>query len=595
LQHGTANARAALVREICVRPLRSRLRWSGLEHEPEERKPALSKAAPAQRGVRPPQSRERPFPDLLRSSARMSIDADALEPQLVFAFAGGDASERIRAILAGSEPEETSWEPESFAPHLFIESWVEHLASLPFGGRSIEADPASLRRILTHPPKSPHDRTFRHEILAELVASTTAAAELVEIYRELRRVRALLTKAPADGRTESTRRRIEFLAAVRATVERMAASFDGARSGLSRVREIAGALAKSEGFARVRDLIDHDRHRATVKLELRLGGDGRVRELTVGKIEEDSANRFHRAPGRRLIDKLLLWIRGYRFSDEELVDHWIDSVYSEISEYIPGFFELIFQIELYLAALAFRERSLERGLAVCLPEIGGEGESFEKLFNPLLLAQGVVPVPCDLSLHGPGTTSIITGPNSGGKTRLLQAIGLAQLLAQSGFFVPAASAKMRAVPYLFCSLVQEDSFDQSEGRLGTELLRIRRMFERAPPGSLIIIDELCSGTNPSEGEEIFTLVISLLRELAPETFVTTHFLDFAHRLEAQAEPLGLFFLRVDLDETQHPTFAFVPGVAPTSLAAQAAARLGVTREELLDLVRRHRSTSSEKG
>jgi DNA mismatch repair protein MutS2 len=182
----------------------------------------------------------------------------------------------------------------------------------------------------------------------------------------------------------------------------------------------------------------------------------------------------------------------------------------------------------------------------------------------------------------------VTGPNSGGKTRLLQAIGLTQMLAQVGFFVPAARARVRRVPGVFCSLVQEEAFDQAEGRLGAELLRIRQLFERARPGSLVILDELCSGTNPSEGEQIFMLVIELLRELGPETFVTTHFLGFAERLQADAERLGLSFLQVELDDADHPTYGFVPGVATTSLAAQAAARLGVTREELLALVRRSR-------
>ena len=105
---------------------------------------------------------------------------------------------------------------------------------------------------------------------------------------------------------------------------------------------------------------------------------------------------------------------------------------------------------------------------------------------------------------------------------------------------------------------------------------------------MIIIDELCSGTNPSEGEEIFLLVISLLAELGPETFVTTHFLDFATGLELKTSALELFFLQVELDGAQHPTFAFVSGVAKTSLATQAASRLGVTRDELLSLVRKNR-------
>ena len=92
-----------------------------------------------------------------------------------------------------------------------------------------------------------------------------------------------------------------------------------------------------------------------------------------------------------------------------------------------------------------------------------------------------------------------------------------------------------------------------------ELLRIRRLFERLDVGSLVVLDELCSGTNPSEGEEIARL---------------------AHEPPFPA----LAFLQVELDAQQRPTYRFVPGVARTSLAQQTAARLGVTREELLERI-----------
>jgi DNA mismatch repair protein MutS2 len=197
-------------------------------------------------------------------------------------------------------------------------------------------------------------------------------------------------------------------------------------------------------------------------------------------------------------------------------------------------------------------------------------------------------VPCDLKADKWGMIHVVTGPNSGGKTRLLQGIAITQMLAQCGMYAAAAEATLSRATGLFVSLVEEARADQKEGRLGTELIRIRNLFERSRPGSLVILDELCSGTNPSEGEEIFRLVISLLHQLEPCVFITTHFLQFAARLEAESEESAdLSFLQVALDEDECPTFRFMPGVARTSLAHQTAARLGVTREELLSLVRRN--------
>jgi DNA mismatch repair protein MutS2 len=160
---------------------------------------------------------------------------------------------------------------------------------------------------------------------------------------------------------------------------------------------------------------------------------------------------------------------------------------------------------------------------------------------------------------------------------------LTQLLAQAGLFVPACSARLSIRSGMFVSLVQHAEADQSEGRLGTELLRIRRLFESLPLGGLAILDELCSGTNPTEGEEIFELLIELLGELRPAAFISTHFLGLAARLERD-RPVDLTFLEVELGASGKATYRFTPGVAKTSLARGVAERLGVTRESLRALL-----------
>jgi DNA mismatch repair protein MutS2 len=96
-----------------------------------------------------------------------------------------------------------------------------------------------------------------------------------------------------------------------------------------------------------------------------------------------------------------------------------------------------------------------------------------RLFNPFLFAEDRPPVPCDLELGG-SSLVIVTGPNSGGKTRLLQAVALGPAPRPGRAPVPAARARLVWTDGLFVSLVQEVASDAREGRLGTELLRIRR-------------------------------------------------------------------------------------------------------------------------
>jgi DNA mismatch repair protein MutS2 len=217
------------------------------------------------------------------------------------------------------------------------------------------------------------------------------------------------------------------------------------------------------------------------------------------------------------------------------------------------------------------------------------------LFNPLLLASGVQPTACTLDAATAQGTVLLTGPNSGGKTRLLQSLALAQLLGQCGFFVPAAQAQLVWGRALFVSISEAAHAGQREGRLGMELTRIRSVFEHAREGAIVIVDELCAGTNPGEGEQIIELVLSLLRQLSIQAVISTHFLQFAQRLSECAERVeryGLSFLRVELDATQSPTYQFVPGVAQSSLAMLTAARLGVTREQLTALIMQHKRSAA---
>jgi DNA mismatch repair protein MutS2 len=303
------------------------------------------------------------------------------------------------------------------------------------------------------------------------------------------------------------------------------------------------------------------------------------------RLAENRKNPLYRSPLRRWGDRLRLLWRGYPLSSREVTNRLILEVYLEVAPALRTLLQVMGHLEVYLAALSFREWAARRNLAVCLPEVAPDVPlRLDGLFNPLLVRQGILPVPCRLATTGRTGVLIVTGPNSGGKTRMLQALGLAQMLGQSGLYVPAARARLPPVPGLFASVLDREDAGQVEGRLGSELLRIRELFEGARPGSLVILDELCSGTNPSEAVEIFSMVLELLEGLAPLAFISTHFLDFARELEARPPVRDLEFLQVEIAADQTSTYQFVPGVAATSMAAGTARRLGVSRDELAALI-----------
>jgi DNA mismatch repair protein MutS2 len=422
--------------------------------------------------------------------------------------------------------------------------------------------------------------------VAELSGSKPLSNELEQLYVDLSRLRARLENTSGARDWDPVRRQLDILVSLKEILDRMASGFSGSRSGLLALSQFSERVRATEPYQSLSDLLRYDERLATLALNVGVGADGRIRGFQIVSVKEDTDNPFVSPAWRRWLAKLELYARGYKFGDGEVMTRLVDAVFSGLEGELVALVQLFGDLEFYLGALGFAEQARAAGLEVCLPELVSPDapRSLVGLFNPLLMMSGITPVPCDLVTDKLTTTVLVTGPNSGGKTRLLQSVGLAQLLAQSGLFVPARSGQVSLTSGLVVSLIQETKADQAEGRLGTELVRIRALFERLPPGAMVLLDELCSGTNPSEGEEIFELVVSMLTQLRPQAFITTHFLAFAARLEHEKKIPDLAFLQVELGPDRRATYQFVPGVATTSLAGHAAERLGVTGEQLLSLI-----------
>ncbi len=523
-----------------------------------------------------------PLVDLLVAEPTWRIDPEVLDTKLVFCFSGSSTGGLFADTLAGATLPGTSWEPECFVGDLFVERVVRDC----FQGPQQFVTQRHMLRVLSQPPRDIASTELRREVLRELVEYPQLAVRLREVHEILTRLRAQLEGTSQQDRFDAVRSQLEILATFSQLLAACEAGFSQSRSGLIRLYQFAHEAVASEPFRSLQALLSYDSRVATLDFRVQIGADGRVVDLQLLEVNEAQENPFVNAPLRRWAAKWELLVRGFRFGDHEVMARLVDAVFEGVRPYFVSLVPLLADLEFYLGALHFRARAEAAGLSVCLPEFVEPSESrvMRGLFNPLLLGASLRPVPCTVDTDRQDTILLITGPNSGGKTRLLQSIGLAQLLAQAGVFVPAREARLARSPGLVVSLIQETRADQTEGRLGMELMRIRALFERLPVGAMVILDELCSGTNPSEGEEIFELVVRMLEKLRPQAFVTTHFLEFAARLYAERRIPSLRFLQVDLTNDHAPTYQFVEGVARTSLASQAAARLGVTGDQLLALI-----------
>lgn len=543
-----------------------------------------------------------PVPDLLAAEAAARIDVGALRTTLVFAFAAGGAADAFDAAIAAARLPVSTWDRDDFARDVYLDELVARCLEVHIGDRTYPPCARYLARVLGEPPTSPADVDVRRGVMAELASSPERRSELERVYLTVVRLRALLCTARALSQRG---RRIEVLRAARESFELLASSFEGATSSLSRLQGFGRAVVAGNAHRRLVELLDHDEHQGSLELRLRMGADGEVRAMQIVGVREDTSNPFHVPVLRRVLSRLALFLRGWRTTRDEVAERLLIEVFAGIEEPVALLFQMLGDIEPYLAVLGLRDRAARQGLSMALPELVSPdpssgaaapngspvGLELSGLFNPLLLAAGVRPVPCDVRA-APGSVVVVTGPNSGGKTRLLQAIAIAQMFAQAGLLAPVHGGRVPRAPGLFASLYEEPRSDAPEGHLGMELLRIRRLFDQVDHGSVVVLDELCSGTNPSEGEEIARLVLSLLPELGVQAFVTTHLLQFAARLSEERLVGGLDFMQVELDAQERPTYRFVPGVARTSLAQKTAARLGVTRDELLARIAAKRKAPS---
>ncbi len=525
------------------------------------------------------------IPALLDPEPFPRVDEPLLRQTLVFAFATGDIGDGLERLVDQMPLGPTSWEARDFARDVFLDVVADRCFPVVIEGKAFPRSRTLLSRIFGGPPADPRVVRFRQNVLSELVERPALRKATETLYRELVQLRSLLSKTTAT-RVDPFERRLAVLRALRDTARIAATGFVMAKSGLARLSAWGTETEATSGYARLGELLAYEERAAEVDVRLHLGFDGKIRDLTVLTRREPTDNAFHKSPAGRFAARLGLFVRGFDFSIHELFARLADEVFEGVVDAFLPVFTLMGDLEFYLGCLGFRDATAKAGLDVCLPTFApGEGHEVVALYNPLLLSEGARVVPCDLRTGSDDARVIVTGPNSGGKTRLLQSIAIAQILGQAGAFVPAKRAQLPWASGLFVSIIENAQADQREGRLGTEMLRIRRLFESLRAGSLVVLDELCSGTNPSEGEEIFRLVVKLLGELRPAAFITTHFLAFARRLADETSSLE--FLQVELDVEERPTYLFVPGVATTSLAHKTAARLGVTEEALRALVRQN--------
>jgi len=209
------------------------------------------------------------------------------------------------------------------------------------------------------------------------------------------------------------------------------------------------------------------------------------------------------------------------------------------------------------------------------PRLNLEGiYRLESAWHPLISQ----PVSNDIELNPNTRIVLLTGPNMGGKTALLKTLGLAVLMAQCGLFVAAEAAEVAFPDKLFVDIGDEQSLQESLSTFAAHLLRLKEVLDVATPDSLVLIDELGSGTDPEEGAALSQTFLEGLLQKNVRGLITTHLSPL--KAFAQEQPgLQNASMRFDLDNLR-PTYQLVVGAPGRSYALSIAKRLGFPAEKV---------------
>jgi DNA mismatch repair protein MutS2 len=229
--------------------------------------------------------------------------------------------------------------------------------------------------------------------------------------------------------------------------------------------------------------------------------------------------------------------------------------------------------------LAFARGELSKEMDAVEPVLGEDGVyRLHQLRHPLLpLAEAV---PNDLHLGESFTVLVLSGPNAGGKTVTLKALGLTALFARAGLHVPAApGAKMDAVESILADIGDEQDIRESLSTFSAHMANLSSIVESAGERSLVALDEVGVGTDPGEGAALGQAVLEALADARARVVATTHF----NLLKEMAAVDSRFAnASVEFDsETLAPTYRLTMGAPGASSATAVAARMGM-RHDILE-------------
>jgi hypothetical protein len=436
------------------------------------------------------------------------------------------------------------------------------------------------RHVLLAPVVDPAVVAWRHAVLADFEAHPEVAVDLWSVALDaVQRERQVHTSFLTTPEVV-LRRAVEVLGAELECLRRLRAVTEAhagkvCSPGLVDLVETVAKELSDDYLASLGEHLETLRFRRGVLVSAKVGPSARATSLTVRRPLEPLRRwtGWLRLPGRAdhvvvIHERDEAGARALAELRGRALDGLAD-VAAQSAEHVVAFFRaLLAEVGWYLGCLNLKRRLEEIGVATCAAELSDDAGALQAralVDVSLALRQASAPVANDLQAGGKRLI-LVTGPNQGGKSTFLRALGLAWLLGSAGAPVGAERFCTAPITGVASHFRREEDASLEQGKLDEELERMSRVADQLRPGWVLLSNESFASTNEQEGSELADQVFEALVDSGIEVVAVTHFFELARRWMEREDERTMFLVAERRGNGQR-TFRVLPGAPePASYA-----------------------------